>query len=379
MSDPATLPALIALLTKEQIYQFLSLPGKARVPKSELAQALLHLIETNEPAREQFFEAFKSELALGPWEVETILPCTRTERKRWTADGKLPILEYRTFHKAGQDQPYPVYDRRFITTLTQDTLERWRAEHQALMQLRRKTGARKATESRTEHQQARQSFQQSWQSIVATWAEQGSAELAAILQLAYWALWASRWAKENQVKRLKAIKHHDEYERRSIAWYERKNRAMQLLGQTPYARLSFYRPEAPDKVSLTLCDEHYEMKRELYYETKWDFFADYGAEIRRCPQCQVREERDFYSLYFLEIRPDMFPELCFAFHTPYPIGKNFWPAPNKLPQVAHLEQDGLFRFGRPLLDNEKIIYREQDVLIHFEAAFAEAQRYSSQH
>jgi|SRR5579859_3946603 len=96
------------------------------------------------------------------------------------------------------------------------------------------------------------------------------------------------------------------------------------------------------------------------------------------PTCYVDEGHDFYSLYYLEIRADEFPELCFAFHMPYPLGKAFWPRPNQLPQVGHLEQDGLFRFGRALLADEKIIYREQDVLTHFEAALAEAQRLYNQ-
>ena len=377
-TQQADLPTLIALLTREQIHQFLNLPGRPKASKIELAQTLLALIESDDAARARFFEAFKRELAAGPWEVESTLRCTATERKRWTADGKLPILEYRTFHKAARDLPYPVYERRFIATLSPETLERWRAEHQALVQLRRKTGVRKAAESRSEHRQTRQRFRQQWQSMVAVWTEHSSPELAAALQLAYWTVWASRWAKENQVKQRRAIKHHDLYERQSNAWYGRKNKAVQLLSQTPYVRLSFYRPEEPDKIALSLCDEHYEMKRECYYETKWDFYADFGPEIRQCAKCEVSEERDYYSLYFLELRAEAFPELRFAFHTPYPIGKAFWPAPKKLPQVEHIEQDGVFRFGRSLLDDEKIIYREQDVQTHFEAAFAEAQKWYSQ-
>jgi len=372
------LPELVELLTRDQISQFLELPGKSRKSKSELVQKLLALIEGDAAATEHFLETFKSELAVLPWDVEALLSCTATERKRWTADGKLPILEYRTFHKVGRDISYPVYDRHFITILTQETIERWRAEHRAFVQMRRKTGIRKAAESREAHQQSRQTFRQSWESIVATWAEHGTPALAATLQLAYWTVWASRWAKENHLKSLRAIKQAATYEQQSQAWYTRKNNAMRLLGQTPYARLTFYRPEEPDKISLSLCDEHYEMRREMGYENKWQLYADFGSEIRRCPGCSVREERDYYSLYALEVCAEAFPELRFAFHMPYPIGKAFWPKPQTLPQVEHLEQDGVFRFGRPLLEDEKIIHREKDVLAHFEAALAEVQRFYSQ-
>lgn len=372
------LSELTALLTREQIGQFLQLVRRSKASKGELMQKLLALLEADETARERFFETFKCELAMSPWEVEQCLHCTATERKRWTADGKLPILEYRTFHKAGRDLPYPVYDRRVITSLSEEMLARWRAEHHAFVQMRRKTGVRKAAESREAHQHSRQTFRQTWEAMVAIWTEHGPPELSAALQLAYWTVWASRWAKENHVKRLSALKHYARYEQQSEAWYERKNKAMQVLARTPYARLAFYRPEEPDKLSLNLCQTHYQMRRELSYETKWDLYEDYGPEIRRCPKCYVDEEHDFYSLYYLEVRAQVFPELCFAFHLPYPIGKTFWPRPQHLPQVEHLEQDGIFRFGRSLLDDEKIIYREKDVLAHFEAALAAAQRLYSQ-
>ncbi len=371
------LAELVDLLTRDQISQFLHLPGKARTAKGELAQQLLALIEENEAARERFFETFKSALAVPPWEAETLLGCTATERKRWVADGKLPILEYRTFHKVARDFPYPVHDRRFILTLTQDTIARWRAEHQAFVQMRRKTGVRKAAESRQAHEQSRDTFRQSWENMVAAWTERGQA-LSAALQLAYWTVWTSRWAKEHHRKSLSAIKHAATYEQQSQAWYARKNNAMQLLARTPYARLAFYRPEEPDKIWLNLCSTHYELRRELGYENKWQLYEDYGPMIRRCPKCYVEDERDYYSLYYLEVRAAEFPELRFSFHLPYPIGKDFWPKPQKLPQVEHLEQDGVFRFGRSLLDDEKVIYREKDVLAHFEAALAAANRFYSQ-
>ncbi len=370
------LSALGDLLTKNQIGQFLQVPGIARAAKGDLAQKLLALLATDDLAKDRFFETFKSELAVPPWEVETTLGCTSTERKRWVADGKLPILEYRTFHKVARDLPYPVHDRRIIANLSPETIERWRAEQRAFAQLRRKTGVRKATESREAHQQSRQTFRQHWETIVAIWKEHSSPALAAALQLAYWTVWASRWAKENHLKCQGALKHAAMYQLRSDAWYTRKNDAMQVLARTPSARLAFYRPEEPDKLSLNLCSHHYETKRELGYESKWDFYADYRPEVRRCAKCYVDEERDFYSLYYLEVRAEAFPDLCFAFHMPYPLGKAFWPTPQSLPQVEHLEQDGLFRFGRTLLDDEKITHSEQDVLAHFEAALAEVQQCS---
>lgn len=374
-----TLNEMADLLTKEQLASFLGVPNPARTLKGHLTEQLVARLEADADEHARFLETFKRELAFGPWDVEKVLGCTPTERKRWVADGKLPILDYRLFHVAARDIEYPIYDRRVITAITPETIALWRSEHQTLVQMRRKTGAQKATESRKEHQHSRKAFRATWETMVAVWVSQGSPELAATFQLAYWTVWASRWAKENHQKMQDAIKYHERYRDREQVWYQRKNNAFHLLMQTPYAQLSFYRPEEPDKMTLYLCDEHYEDKREMGYMTKWEYYDLFRKEVRQCPNCVVHEEQDYYSLYFLEIKADAFPGLRFSFHTPYPIGKALgFPRPSKLPKVDHSNEEneeGLFRFGRALLSDEKIIYREQDVQTHFEAALAEFLKY----
>jgi hypothetical protein len=370
-----TLSEMAALLTKDQLAAFLGVSYSARTLKGHLTEQLASRLEADADEYARFLETFKHELAFGPWDVEKVLGCTPTERKRWVADGKLPILGYRIFHVAARDIEYPIYDRRIIATITPETLTTWRGEHKALVNIRRKTGAQKATESRKEHQHSRNAFRATWETMVAVWASQGSPELAATFQLAYWTVWASRWAKENHEKMQEAIKYHERYHDQEQLWYRRKNNAFHLLMQTPYAQLAFYRPEEPDKMTLHLCDEHYEDKRDLGPMSKWEYFDLFRKDVRQCPHCLVHEERDYYSLYFLEIKADAFPGLRFSFHTPAPIGKSLgFPKPDKLPTVNHSDQEneeGLFRFGRALLTNEKIIYREQDVQAHFEAALAE--------
>ncbi len=372
---PAALPdQLDRLLTKAQIVAFLGLPTNTRQPKARLHLDLQATLSADQLARAQFFEVFVQELAVGPGELETLLACTPGERKRWTSDGKLPVLCYRAFRKAGQDLLYPVHDRRCILSLTQTEIARWRGEHQKLVALHRKTGAQKAQFSREANQQARRDFFTSLEEMVCEWERCGSPHLAAALKLALWTQWASRWAKDNQVKLQHAIKYQALYLQRRDVWYARKNEAIAVLAQTPYARLSYYRPEEADRWSLELCDEHYEMRRELGYENKWVFFADFGEEIRQCPRCHAAVEKDYYALYHMEIAAAAFPELRFSFHVPHPIGKAFLPPPHALPHVEYTEQDGMFRFGRPLLEDEKVLYREKVVETNFALALAEAQR-----
>jgi hypothetical protein len=144
-------PEWDALLSREQLatfLAFLALPACAREPKATLVQRVGERMETDQTTRAQFFEVFKRELAVPPWECETLLACTPTERKRWTEEGKLPVLDRRSFRKAGSRMEYPVFDRRVILGLRRTELDRWRAEHRALVKEHRKAGARAAAARR---------------------------------------------------------------------------------------------------------------------------------------------------------------------------------------------------------------------------------------
>jgi hypothetical protein len=140
-----------ALFTREQLSAFLAFlesPTRLREPKATLVQCVQERLEADQTTRAQFFEVFKRELAVPPWECETLLDCTPTERKRWTEEGKLPVLDRRSFRKAGGRMEYPVFDRKVILGLPRAELEQWRAEHQALVKEHRRAGARAAAARR---------------------------------------------------------------------------------------------------------------------------------------------------------------------------------------------------------------------------------------
>jgi hypothetical protein len=140
-----------ALFTGEQLsafLAFLAVPARSRESKVTLAQRVGERLETDQTTRAQFFEVFKCELAVPPWECESLLACTPTERKRWTEEGKLPVLDRRSFRKAGSWMEYPVFDRRVILGLPHSELDLWRAEHQALIKEHRRAGTRTAAARR---------------------------------------------------------------------------------------------------------------------------------------------------------------------------------------------------------------------------------------
>ena len=109
-----------ASLTREELAAFLSflkLPASAHDVKAGLVQRLQERLETDQVARAWFFEIFKRELAVPPWELETLLACTTAERKRWTEEGRLPVVDQRSFRKGGSAREYPFFDRRVNLSL----------------------------------------------------------------------------------------------------------------------------------------------------------------------------------------------------------------------------------------------------------------------
>jgi hypothetical protein len=142
-------PTWDELFTREELSAFLAYlgqPVRSRDAKATLVQSVQERLESDPVIRAQFFELFKCELAVPPWELETLLACTLTERKRWTEEGRLPILDQRTFRKGGANRVYPVFDRRIILSLTPTDLAQWRAEHQERVKERRKVAAAKRKE-----------------------------------------------------------------------------------------------------------------------------------------------------------------------------------------------------------------------------------------
>src|SRR5258708_13876211 len=117
---------LSLVLVKAQIISFLGLPQKSKENKEDLIIQLLALIDSNPYEKERLFNMFPRELAVGPTELEQLLHCSSLERKRWVKEGRIPILEYRTFRKAGQNLLYPVHDRRLIFKLSQEEIQQWR-------------------------------------------------------------------------------------------------------------------------------------------------------------------------------------------------------------------------------------------------------------
>lgn len=315
--------------------------------------------------KKDLYELFGERLALHPVDLEERLNISKTERKRWTEEGKLKVARTEIFTKYRQDFECPYYDYKQATTLKQSKIEKWREQHKLQVAKNRSKGAKKAIKTKDKNKELVKNFyekelvemKQKWNSV--------DQELFVTYNLAFWTMWVSRMAKQFQEKAVNAKTKGQEYTEKKNEFYQMKNRAMDLLSKSKYSKIEFYRPERHEKIYVSFCDLHYHdwcRQREWCYMSKWDYYYDNRGAVHRCKECEVVVDKDYYSLYYLKIQCDNVPDITFSFHTPYPVSKVNFPDPKKLERVEHEEnEEGLFRFGRALVGEEVVVFTESRV------------------
>ncbi|WP_018662016.1 hypothetical protein [Heyndrickxia acidiproducens] len=359
-------------MKKNQLGEILRLKEKekASLKKPELFTRVIAAIDDKELPF--IYIKYAQDLALHPAAVEKMLGISKTERLRRTKEGKLAVECYASFYKWGKTLEYPLYEGYSIRLITQAEINEWRKQHQLKIEEKRKLAAKKSIVTKKKNEQMRKHFyKEEWRKMLSDWFRIDG-QLGAALQLCFWTMWASRWAKECQVKARRARTKVHAYEAKKEMFYQMKNQSLRRLIRTPFAILSFYRPDQPDKiVHLNFCTRHFELwmnEKEFDYVTKRDFYEENKTAILKCPQCHVERIKDYYSLYYLTVGHESLQNGHFSFHTPYPVGTAFFPGKETLPRVKHEEGEGLFRFGRTLAEEEKIIFNEKEVIKYFQEA-----------
>lgn len=352
----------LGLLSKEEICRLTNTPYNAKHKKSEAMQVLFSMIEKNPESLEFIYVSHKELFGLSPYFLEKTINCTTSERRKWTKDGRLHVVGTSYFHKYGKDLESPLYDRwqaEFV--ITEEVLKKWRtADRESALSNRKTAGkksAAKASVTRKENDKARKKFAFRYNELVSEWKAYGVKE-AAFLELAYWTMWQNRWAKTDQLKAGKARKNKTALSSASQLHYKNKEDALRLITEARMGKISFYRPEKPSKVRIHFCEKHYSEVAEYFHlgYRASDIFWDNPRKYRECTCCSLDEQRDYYSLYYIEVR---FGDYSFSFHTPYDIGKEYLPSTKEISHVKHQEQEGIFRFGRGLTENEMVVHTER--------------------
>lgn len=360
-------------LTKAELGAALALDMKEiRMNKKAMLIEKFLAKYNNEFSKRMIYKKYARQFAIHPLQVQKLLGITMTERKRWTKQGKLAVNHYESFNKWGKQLEYPMYNALELSGITDEMISMWREEHTMKVRNNRKKAAEKIAQTKQINQLVQKNFyEKEWKELLFHWYRKDE-KLGATLQLSFWTMWINRWAKEYQIKAHHARRKAKEYTDKKEQFYSLKIDAIKLLVHSPYMTLTFYIPPLPHKIlDLHFCPHHnqlWSIQKEYGHVSKWDFFTLNEMDIEKCKDCSYGQVNHYYSLYHLSLNSDYYKDYPYSFHVPYPIGSSFLPAYHVLEKGNHHTQEDVFRFGRSLFNNEKVIFKEQEVIKYFKEA-----------
>lgn len=376
---------LARFLAEETQQSFTSL---VITPKEVLAERLCELLNQDQAAAERAVRELPVTIGFTPRELEAALGCTRAERRRWVAEGRLPLCAtMRLYLKTYRWVEVKLVDRRAVAALAPGEVESWRADHQQLVIERRRAGIASGRQRRAQTLALQRQAVHDVEQLQVSWLEQSGGDLLAVaaLTVAHWTVWASRRAKWHRVEAAyigaDQIMGHGNglttrrpptrqwnQERR---WYSLKDQALRLLAHTSWLQVSWYQPVRPWIEEL--CGDHYDdwCEERSYLHTSFgDYVLQHEKDLTRCPRCT--RDPFHYALYSLELRLPFLKDVFYGFHVPYSIGKAYLPKPERLACVVEEEaSEGLFRFGRPLENEEVAKYSASFIERHLTRALGE--------
>lgn len=379
-------------LTKEMLQELMPQePFNYKTKKPEMLDKLDGYISNDPLMKRRILKDFGKQFTIHPVNLDNFVPggITKTERKRWEEEGKLVVLEHDSFNKYGKTFYVPLYSLESVA-LVAENAEVWRNEHKEQVKVKRQAAGKKAAETKKENDKARNHFlKEEVKKLLLKWQIEESPAFEVTASMAMWLTQANRWAKTYQEKQFKAIKHEQKYKQRKEELYQLKNEVVQMLSYSPFTSLSVYIPKPHEERilrSFQLCDEHYYMWKDIresmsYFYSKLEFAEDhYKHHIKKCQECMqgIGESIEYYTLLFLEVK-NKDGERVFSFHSPLPVvlEKNLFSHVdiNELPEVQHFEQEGMFRFGRGLTEDEKVLYAEKTTMKQLELAILKYKEY----
>ena len=165
----------------------------------------------NDQVIDDYCTMFRTEVALDPIELETFLGCSRTERLRWTKEGKLPVMFFGDVFQLGMHMIYPCFDRRIIgLKVTDHIVSLWRANW-----IKRKRRRRRVGEERPDIRKVsilKDAYRLNIDSLFSSWYHIDE-ELGICFELAYWASILSYYIRIREQKAYIARAHYYDHKR----------------------------------------------------------------------------------------------------------------------------------------------------------------------
>lgn len=339
--------------------------------RSRLAKHRIDYVETSDrieaatslPSYKKFFEVLAvldQELddcknsPMRPLEVEQALGITARERLKWTKDGRLPTDGTDSFRKGGVTITFSLHPFASIAAINPGTVEKWRREDKDATKAARSSGAKKAVGTRARNDETRKSVRDSIDKMAREASLHVLSPVAVpLVKLAFLTTICSRWAKSRR----------DKGDRNGEAeFYDLKDRGLKVIYRQPWSTVQFIPSEVP-RINAQLCERHrsdFRDDRRAYQSSFPEWIEDNAHVVRKCDACSYHEDRDYYGLY--EIRM-VVGKAEFCWHIPYSLGREWLPGKREIENApARDNEDGIFLFGRPINDEEMIVWKPEKLV-----------------
>ncbi|MCZ7861687.1 hypothetical protein O9X98_09760 [Agrobacterium salinitolerans] len=296
---------------------------------------------------------------LTPLEVEQTLGITDRERLRWTKDGRLPTDGTDSFRKNGVTITFSLHPYSGIAAIKPKTVEGWRQDDIDATKVARSNGAKKAVKTKARNDATRKSVRDGIDKMAREASLHVLSPIAVpLIKLAILSTICSRWAKNRR----------DKGDRIGEAeFYELKDRGLKVIHGQPWTVVRFVPAGAP-RYDVSLCELHrsdFRDDRREYQVSFPEWIADNVNQVRACRSCTYSEDHDFYALYELRM---VIGTAEFCWHVPYSRGREWLPGKKDIEEAPpRADDDGIVLFGRPVNDEEMIVWRPQRLKDEMEA------------
>jgi hypothetical protein len=292
-------------------------PPPAKAKRALFAEVALSLVQAEPAHLLQFFDAEPEtipELEANRWPFAM----SYDQRRLLTATSHLPVASTRQAHLYGNDVLVPAYSVLEIFRLQllgaegrKALLTKARQEAKLLPAYQEAQAQRK--QQQLEHRQQRANLKAPFGKVLKPCVKSPASRAAAVCSP--FGLSRSTKCKNigNCTPRIKVTPWRTTII--SKAWRSRNSWKV----TTPTSNTAFIGRKQADRFYVSLCTEHFE---DYQLETDYSipvylYYQEHRAAIDACPMCQVSITKDYYALYFTQVKN---ADFTFSFHTPLSFG-----------------------------------------------------------